>query len=103
MKKITNINVKIGLAIASFIAAIAFGAWGMCVPPPAIIDKSVLIFCAQLFIMSGTFLGLNLNLDLQNKKFQSSVNDRLDEDEKDIVKIQKAIEKDEIRRKEIEK
>lgn len=93
-------NIKIILSIASFVAAIGFAAWGMCVPPPAIIDKTVLIFCAQLFIMSGTFLGLNLNLDLQNKKFQSSVNDRLDEDEKDIIKIQKALEQDENRRQE---
>lgn len=95
--KITNI--KIILSIASFVAAIGFAAWGMCVPPPAIIDKTVLIFCAQLFIMSGTFLGLNLNLDLQNKKFQSSVNDRLDEDEKDLILIQKALEQDDQNKK----
>lgn len=87
-------NIKIILSISAFVAALVFAAWGMCIPPPAIIDKTVLIFCAQLFIMSGTFLGLNLNVDLQNKKFQSSVNDRLDEDEKDIIKIQKALEND---------
>lgn len=101
MKKITNINVKIGLAIASFIAAIAFGLLGILLPPLGYIDGSVLILIAQLLVLCATLIGIQLKIDLARKYFSTEqIEERLDEDEKDIVKIQKALEQDEIRRKE---
>ena len=46
------------LSIASFSAAILFAAIGMAIPPQGVIDGSVLILAAQLFVLCATFLGI---------------------------------------------
>ena len=46
------------LSIASFTAAILFAAIGMAIPPQGVIDGSVLILAAQLFVLCATFLGI---------------------------------------------
>lgn len=55
-------NVKLILAIGSFIASVGMGVAGMLLPPPGIIDSSVLIFVAQMLLFCSTILGLSLNL-----------------------------------------
>lgn len=49
------------LACASFVCAIAFGITGLLLPPLGVIDKSVLIFVAQLLTLTATFLGIDIN------------------------------------------
>ncbi len=54
---------KSKLAIAAFICAIVFAGVGMALPPQGVIDSSVLILVAQLFVLCATFLGIkDLNL-----------------------------------------
>ena len=59
------------MCIASFSAAILFAAVGMAIPPQGVIDGSVLILAAQLFVLCATFLGLTqlLPFELFSKKF----------------------------------
>lgn len=52
-------NIKLNLAIWSFVAAIVFAAAGFYVPPMGEINSSVLYFCAQLLILTATFLGIS--------------------------------------------
>lgn len=66
-----NTNIKIYLAIASFIAAIAFGIAGIVIYPAGIIHGSVLILIAQLLVLTATLIGLNITVDLDKKFFQS--------------------------------
>ena len=67
---------KVVLAVASFIAAIVFGAVGAFVtPPPGSIDGSLLIMIAQCFILSATFLGFRVDFDLQKQKFKTEHED----------------------------
>ena len=54
------------MSIASFSAAILFAAVGMAIPPQGVIDGSVLILAAQLFVLCATFLGIK-DLSLPKK------------------------------------
>ena len=54
------------MCIASFSAAILFAAVGMAIPPQGVIDGSVLILAAQLFVLCATFLGIK-DLSLPKK------------------------------------
>ena len=54
------------MSIASFSAAIIFSAVGMAIPPQGVIDGSVLILAAQLFVLCATFLGIK-DLSLPKK------------------------------------
>ena len=54
------------MCIASFSAAIFFAAVGMAIPPQGVIDGSVLILAAQLFVLCATFLGIK-DLSLPKK------------------------------------
>ena len=52
---------KTKISLASFICAIGFGVAGLLIPPMGVIDKSVLIFVAQLLTLTATFLGIDIN------------------------------------------
>ena len=54
------------MCIASYSAAILFAAVGMAIPPQGVIDGSVLILAAQLFVLCATFLGIK-DLSLPKK------------------------------------
>lgn len=74
MNKIMHLNnkIRIILSIGSFIASLIFAAIALLLPPPGSIDSSVLIFIAQLLVVCCSLLGLNLKLDLANKKFEAT-------------------------------
>lgn len=57
---------KTYLSIASFLSGICFAALGMFLPPQGVIDGSVLILVAQLFVLCATFLGIK-DLSLPRK------------------------------------
>lgn len=88
--KFKNLNntVRIWLAIGSFVSGIAFGVAGMLIPPPGEIHGSILILIAQLLVLSATFIGLNLKIDLSQKKFEATheINNH-----EDIENIEQAI------------
>lgn len=91
-----NSNLKSILAVASFVAAVGFGIAGLIIPPPGELSGSVLLLISQFLVLSAGFIGMSLHVDLLAKKIRiNEINDRLDNDEKDIIKIQKALERDE--------
>lgn len=56
MKTITKIQT--GVAIASFVAAIAFGIAGFIAPPPGEIHDSVLYLIAQFLVLTASIFGV---------------------------------------------
>lgn len=60
MVKISNKH-KIILCYASFISAVVTGLLGLFLPPAGVIDSSVLFFVAQLLLLVGSILGLDLH------------------------------------------
>lgn len=69
MKTITKIQMVI--AIASFIAAIAFAIAGFVVPPPGEIHDSVLYLIAQFLILTASIFGVGSMISFN--KFKGSV------------------------------
>lgn len=56
MKTITKIQTAI--AVASFLAAVAFGIAGFIVPPPGEIHDSVLYLIAQFLVLTASLFGV---------------------------------------------
>lgn len=96
MKKFLNgltVNHKIALSYLAFFCGIGFGIAGIAIYPPGVIHGSVLILIAQLLVLSGTFVGLDVKFDLNNKYFHARQN-QIDENRKDIDRIKKAMAQD---------
>ena len=68
--KIRNKNKVITFFILFFIG-VAFGGWGMILPPEGIIDGSVLILIAQIFILAASVYGFEIHFDLKEGKFDA--------------------------------
>ena len=75
---------KIFLAYLAFIAGIGFGIAGLVIPPAGYISSSVLILIAQLFVLSGTFIGLDVKFDVNNKYFHARPCSSVRQDLQDI-------------------
>lgn len=54
------VKIKRILLVIAFVAAIGFGIGGFCVPPPGIIDSSVLWLIAQFLLFCCSVLGIDL-------------------------------------------
>lgn len=54
-----------------FFCGIGFGAWGMVLPPEGIIDGSVLILIAQVFILAASIWGFEVHFDIKEGKFDA--------------------------------
>lgn len=89
MKFFTNINHKVLLCYASFIAAIGFAIAGIAIYPYGIIHGSVLILVAQLFVLSATFAGLNVKFDLERKYFHAKPGSTTKDE---LAQIQQAVD-----------
>ena len=63
-----GVFMKTKIALASFICAIVFGVAGLLIPPMGVIDSSVLIFVAQLLMLTATFLGIDNYVNLIRRK-----------------------------------
>lgn len=83
-----SINHKIVLSYLSFFFAVGFAIAGIAIYPPGVIHGSVLILVAQLFVLCGTLLGLNIKFDLQEKYFHARHDSTTKED---LAQIQNAI------------
>ena len=57
-------------AVISFICAIVIGFWAMFLPPPGVIDSSVLWFVAQLLVFTSTILGIDYHVFKPSKDIQ---------------------------------
>ena len=66
-------SIKKTLSVSAFFASLVFAALGVWIIPMGILDKSILIWCAQLLLISAAYLGIKIDFDLNNKKFTSNV------------------------------
>ena len=85
-----SINHKIVLSYLSFFFAVGFAIAGIAIYPPGVIHGSVLILVAQLLVLCGTLLGLNIKFDLQEKYFHAHQHDSTTKDE--LAQIQQAVD-----------
>lgn len=58
-----------------FLCGLAFGAWGMIVPPNGVIDGSVLILIAQIFVLAASVYGFEVHFDIKEGKFDAGERD----------------------------
>lgn len=56
MKTITRIQIIV--AVAAFVASVAFGVAGFCVPPPGEVHDSVLYLIAQFLVLTASLFGV---------------------------------------------
>ena len=68
-------KLKILVFIFLFLCGVAFGAWGMIVPPNGVIDSSVLILIAQIFILAASVYGFEIHFDIKEGKFDGGEKD----------------------------
>ena len=62
---------KIPVFIFLFLCGLAFGAWGMVLPPNGVIDGSVLILIAQIFVLAASVYGFEVHFDIKEGKFDA--------------------------------
>lgn len=65
---------KILVFIFLFLCGLAFAAWGMIVPPGGVIDGSVLILIAQIFVLAASVYGFEVHFDIKEGKFDAGKN-----------------------------
>ena len=63
------------VCIFLFLCGLAFGAWGMIVPPNGVIDGSVLILIAQIFVLAASVYGFEVHFDIKEGKFDAGEKD----------------------------
>lgn len=66
---------KILVFIFLFLCGLAFGAWGMIVPPNGVIDGSVLILISQIFVLAASVYGFEVHFDIKEGKFDAGEKD----------------------------
>ena len=66
---------KILVFIFLFLCGLAFAAWGMIVPPGGVIDGSVLILIAQIFVLAASIYGFEVHFDIKEGKFDAGEKD----------------------------
>ena len=66
---------KILVFIFLFLCGLAFAAWGMIVPPGGVIDGSVLILIAQIFVLAASVYGFEIHFDIKEGKFDAGEKD----------------------------
>ena len=58
-----------------FLCGLAFAAWGMIVPAGGVIDGSVLILIAQIFVLAASVYGFEVHFDIKEGKFDAGEKD----------------------------
>ena len=66
---------KILVFIFLFLCGLAFAAWGMIAPPNGVIDGSVLILIAQIFVLAASVYGFEVHFDIKEGKFDAGEKD----------------------------
>lgn len=62
---------KIPIFIFLFLVGVGFGIWGMLLPPNGVIDGSVLILIAQIFVLAASVYGFEVHFDIKEGKFDA--------------------------------
>lgn len=75
-------TLKAWYSLLTFICAIGFGVAGMFIPPPGVVDSSVLILIAQLLVFVSSLLGMNLSFEIFGKKITNISTDKKKEEDK---------------------
>lgn len=68
-------NLKILIAIFSFLLAVVIGFIAVFLPPTGVIDTSVLWFIAQLLVFTSNIFGFNINVPFADKDIQPNKKD----------------------------
>lgn len=66
---------KILVFIFLFLCGLAFGAWGMIIPPNGVIDGSILILISQIFVLAASVYGFEVHFDIKEGKFDAGEKD----------------------------
>lgn len=67
----SNNKHKIPVFIFLFLIGVGFGVWGMLIPPGGVIDGSVLILIAQIFVLAASVYGFEVHFDIKEGKFDA--------------------------------
>lgn len=67
----SNRKHRIPVFIFLFLCGVGFGAWGMLIPPGGVIDGSVLILIAQIFVLAASVYGFEVHFDIKEGKFDA--------------------------------
>lgn len=62
---------KIPVFIFLFLIGVGFGIWGMLIPPNGVIDGSVLILIAQIFVLAASVYGFEVHFDIKEGQFHA--------------------------------
>lgn len=68
---------KITIFIFLFLCGVGFGVWGMFIPPGGVIDSSVLILIAQIFVLAASIYGFEIHFDIKEGKFDAGKKEEL--------------------------
>ena len=68
--KIKNLS-KIIVFLILFFVGVGFGIMGSLLPPTGIIDNSILILIAQIFILAASVYGFEVHFDIKQGKFDA--------------------------------
>lgn len=68
--KIKNLS-KIIVFLILFFVGVGFGIMGCLLPPTGIIDNSILILIAQIFILAASVYGFEVHFDIKQGKFDA--------------------------------
>ena len=67
----SNNKHKIPVFLFFFLIGVGFGVWGMLTPPGGVIDGSVLILIAQIFVLAASVYGFEVHFDLRQGQFHA--------------------------------
>ena len=67
----SNNKHKIPVFLFLFLIGVGFGIWGMLIPPGGVIDGSVLILIAQIFVLAASVYGFEVHFDIKEGKFDA--------------------------------
>lgn len=62
---------KIFIFLFLFLCGVGFGIWSMIIPPGGVIDKSVLILIAQIFVLASSVYGFEVHFDIKQGQFHA--------------------------------
>lgn len=62
---------KIFMFLLLFFVGVGFGIWGMLTPPGGVIDGSVLLLIAQIFVLAASIYGFEIHFDLKQGQFHA--------------------------------
>lgn len=62
---------KIPVFLFLFLCGIGFGVWAMLTPPGGVIDPSVLILIAQIFVLAASVYGFEVHFDIKEGSFHA--------------------------------